>query len=108
LWLSSASLYCRGVLPKWRNAEDKRKQAVKEKFIKLYESGIPIPELAKDLKVPAPTLYDWRREWGVKRNARSEYVTDELRKRISAEKLGHPPKKVEKSKGLKVRTSTTY
>jgi transposase len=81
--LSTASQYCRNVLPKWKNAEDARKRNLKHEMKRLYSRGISIPELADWFDIPVTTLYDWRRELGIKRNARSVYVTDELRNRIS-------------------------
>ena len=81
--VATASLYCRDVLPKGKNSPDPRKRVVVEQVRTLYAGGMPIPEIARRLQIPAGTLYDWRREMGLKRNSRRVYVSDALRRKIS-------------------------
>lgn len=81
--IATASGYCRNVLPKWKNSQSPRLRIFGDEIKGLYEGGVPIPEIARRLKIPAPTIYDWRRTLGLKRNSRSVYVNDGLRKRIS-------------------------
>ncbi|MGE5625400.1 MAG: hypothetical protein ACM3ZT_07620 [Bacillota bacterium] len=80
--VATASTYCRGVLPKGKNNPDPRKTVFGEEVKRLYESGVPIPDIARRLKIPVPTLFDWRREMNLKRNSRRVYVTDALRRKI--------------------------
>lgn len=80
---ATASIYCRNVLPKWRAAPDPRKALAVKVMRELYPQGVPLAEIATQIGVPVTTLYDWRRESGIKRNSRRVYVTDELRERIS-------------------------
>jgi len=51
----------------------------------MYSQGRPISEIAASTGVPAPTLYDWRRELKLPRNRRTVYVTDEMRQRSHAQ-----------------------
>lgn len=81
--VATASVYCRGVLPKGKNSPDPRKRVFGGEVKRLYVSGVSIPEIARRLKIPAPTLFDWRREMDLKRNSRRTYVSDGLRRRIS-------------------------
>ena len=81
--IATASTYCRGVLPKGKNSPDPRKRLLGDEVKQLYESGVSIPEIARRLKIPAPTLFDWRREMDLKRNSRRTYVSEELRRKIS-------------------------
>lgn len=81
--VATASVYCQGVLPKGKNSPDPRKRAFGDEVKKLYASGVSIPEIARRLRIPAPTLFDWRRQMDLKRNSRRTYVSDELRRKIS-------------------------
>lgn len=81
--VATASIYCRGVLPKWKNGDDPRKRRVVDKLKEMYEAGMPIPEIAEAIGIPATTLYDWRRELGLPRNSRSAYMTDDMRQHLS-------------------------
>lgn len=81
--VATASLYCREVLPKGKNAVTQSKQRDRDLFEKLYRQGIPIPEITEQIGVPATTLYDWRREAGLERNPRSAYVTEAMREHLS-------------------------
>src|SRR5258708_22773006 len=47
----------------------------------MYRDGKSITEIAASTRIPAPTLYDWRRELELPRNRRSAYVTSEMRER---------------------------
>jgi len=47
----------------------------------MYRDGKSITEIAASTGIPAPTLYDWRRELELPRNRRSAYVTSEMRER---------------------------
>lgn len=80
--VATASLYCRGVKPRWKNGEDPRKAEILPLLRTLYSAGKPISVIARLTGVPAPTLYDWRRELKLPKNARSVYVDDALRRRI--------------------------
>lgn len=82
--VSSASLYCKGVLPKGKNASScNQREEYFDTMIALYQLGKSVPEIASELGIPATTLYDWRRESGIRLNSRRQYVTPELRHRIS-------------------------
>jgi transposase len=81
--VATASVYCQGVLPKGQIAESAERQQQKQLVAKLYQEGMPIPEISRTIGIPATTLFDWRRQLGLKRNSRQTYVTEELRKRIS-------------------------
>jgi len=82
--VATASLYCNGVLPKGKNASSCNQRGEHmETVTMLYQQGVSIPDIATRLNIPASTLFDWRREAGIKRNSREIYVTQELRKRIS-------------------------
>jgi transposase len=80
---ATVSIWTRGVLSRNKQADDPRKRRVLPILERLYKEGGSIGEIAVVTGVPAPTLYDWRRELGLPRNRRSIYVTDELRRRIS-------------------------
>jgi transposase len=80
---ATASVWTRGVLAYNKQAVDPRKSQVLPVLERLYKEGRSIQEIAVVTGVPAPTLYDWRRELKLPRNRRSVYVTDELRRRIS-------------------------
>jgi hypothetical protein len=80
---ATVSIWARGVLSRNKQADDPRKRRVLPILERLYKEGKSIGEIAVVTGVPAPTLYDWRRELGLPRNRRSIYVTDELRRRIS-------------------------
>jgi len=47
----------------------------------MYQDGKSITQIAALTGIPAPTLYDWRRELELPRNRRSVYVTTEMRQR---------------------------
>ena len=81
--VATASLYCRDVLAKGKHPLTENKQEIGGVLAELYKRGMAIPAIAEVVKIPAATLYDWRREFGVERNPRSIYVTDDLRARIS-------------------------
>jgi len=82
--VATASLYCKGVLPKGKNAPTCNQRGEHmETVTRLYQQGVSIPDIAARLNIPASTLFDWRRESGIKRNSREIYVTLELRKCIS-------------------------
>ena len=82
--VATASIYCKGVLPKGKNASGCYQRGEHmETVIELYQHGVSIPDIAARLNIPTSTLFDWRREAGIKRNTRDIYVTPELRKRIS-------------------------
>lgn len=87
---ASASAYCRGVLLKGKHPLTSEKRSIGIALSKLYKQGMSIPMIAEAVKIPASTLYDWRRELGIERNSRSRYVTNDLRKRIS-QKLSRDP-----------------
>jgi len=80
---ATVSICTRGVLSRNKQADDPRKRRVLPILERLYKEGRSIREIAVVTGVPAPTLYDWRRELKLPRNRRSVYVTDELRQRIS-------------------------
>lgn len=82
--VATASVYCQGVLPKGKIAESQERRRQKELVAKLYQSGMPIPVIAKTIGIPPTTLFDWRRELGLKRNSRQAYVTEKLRRKIRA------------------------
>jgi len=86
--VATASVYCQGILPKGKIAESQKRRRQKELVAKLYQSGMPIPVIEKTIGIPQTTLFDWRREFGLKRNSRQAYVTGELRRKIRA-KLSH-------------------
>lgn len=94
--VATASLYCKGVMPKGSVRPDPRRQQVWEQVEAWYREGIPISEISKRLGIPAPTLYDWRRQSGLKKNKRSAYVTDELRDRIRRKMTIDPDGKLRK------------
>lgn len=81
--VATASLYCKGVMPLGKNAADPRKAEIFPLLKALYLSGKPVPEIAAITGLPASTLYDWRRELGLRRNSREIYVNEELRQRIA-------------------------
>lgn len=82
--IATASLYCKGVLPKGKNAAScNQRSEYFDTVVKLYKGGQSIPDIANKLGIAATTLYDWRREAKIKINSRSQYVTPELRQRIS-------------------------
>lgn len=81
--LHTASLYCKGVMPPWKNGDDPRKAEVLPLLRALYAAGRPVSAIAELTGVPAPTLYDWRRELGLPKNSRAAYVDDALRQRVS-------------------------
>lgn len=78
----TVSTYCTGVLPKGTVRPDPRKAEAWKQVEVLYRQGVPITRIAEATGIPAPTLYDWRRQSGLKKNKRSTYVTDDLRERI--------------------------
>lgn len=80
--VATVSLYCGGVLPKGKNAVARKRQLDRQMLEKLYRQGIAIPEIARQIGVPATTLYDWRRESGLERNPRSAYVTEAMREHL--------------------------
>lgn len=80
--VATASVYCQGVFPKGTVRPDPRKATVWAQVEEWYRQAVPISEIAKRTGIPAPTLYDWRRQTGLEKNKRSAYVTDELRERI--------------------------
>lgn len=81
--VATASLYCRGVLPKGIPGDaGTARRRLRSRVAELYAAGTPIPEIARRLGVPASTVFDWRRQWGLERNSRAVYVTDELRERL--------------------------
>lgn len=80
--VATASAYCRDALPKGKNAPGAQKLRYAERFKKMYSDGMPIPEIAKVFGIPASTLFDWRREFGLKRNSRSRYMTDDMREHL--------------------------
>lgn len=88
--VATASVYCRGVLPKGTPPQDPRKAECVKLLSEFYTQGVPISELAKQTGVPASTLYDWRRESGIPRNSRSVYVNDELREKIRSKMTMDP------------------
>jgi transposase-like protein len=88
--VATASVYCEGILPKGKIAENAERRQQKELVARLYQDGVPIPAIAKVVGIPATTLFDWRRQLGLKRNSRRTYVTEELRNRIRA-KLSQDP-----------------
>jgi transposase-like protein len=81
--LSSASLYCKGVLPRGKHPQHPRKWHNMDKLREMYSAGVAIPQIATAIGVPAPTLYEWRHEMGLRRNNRSLYMTEEMRKHLS-------------------------
>jgi transposase len=81
--IATASTYCKGVLPKWKNGPGLIKRQHAEKVKAMYRAGVPIPQIARELGIPAATLYDWRREFGVPRNSRSVYMTEAMRSHLS-------------------------
>jgi transposase len=82
--VATASLYCKGVLPKGENAPScNQRGEYMEEVTRLYQQGVSIADIAARLNIPASTLFDWRRASGIKRNSREIYVTPELRKRIA-------------------------
>lgn len=82
--VATASLYCKDVLPKGKNAiTTTQRGEYMEQVLTMYQSGVALPEIASKLGIPASTLYDWRRVSGLSRNSRRVYVTNELRQRIS-------------------------
>ncbi|MGH8271502.1 MAG: transposase [Gammaproteobacteria bacterium] len=87
---STASLYCRGVLPRGTSPQDPRKTECVKLLRRFYTQGVPVSEIAKQAGVPASTLYDWRRESGIPKNPRSVYVSDELRERIRSNMTADP------------------
>jgi transposase-like protein len=86
----TASQWTRGVLPLNKQAPDPRKAEALPVLIRMYCEGVAIPDIARHLGIPAPTLFDWRRELGLSKNKRSAYVTDALRQQIS-KKLSRDP-----------------
>jgi transposase len=80
---ATASVWTRGVLSHNKQGADPRKRQVLPILERLYKEGRSIGGIAVVTGVPAPTLYDWRRELKLPRSRRSVYVTDELRQRIS-------------------------
>jgi len=88
--VATASVYCKGVMPLWKNGDDPRKAEVLPLMRALYTAGRPISEIATITGVPAPTLYDWRRELALRKNARTAYANEDLRRRIST-KLSRDP-----------------
>ena len=82
--VATASLYCKGILPKGKNAPSRNQRGkYMDTMVRLYKEGVSIPDIAESLNIPASTLFDWRREAGIERNSREKYVTQELRRRIS-------------------------
>lgn len=81
--VSSASAYCKGVMPKGKNAPDARKRKYADKVKAMYSAGRSIPEIAQATGIPATTLFDWRREFGLKRNSRAVYMSEEMREHLS-------------------------
>lgn len=79
----TASQWTRGVLPLNKQAVDPRKGTALPALERMYREGVPIPEIARQLGIPAPTLFDWRRELGLKTNKRSAYVTEAMREQAS-------------------------
>jgi len=78
---ATASVWTRGQFPYSTPPPSKRKAQLKPVMARLYRDGKSIPEIAAAIGVPAPTLYDWRRELGLPKNRRSAYVTQEMRDR---------------------------
>ena len=99
--LPTASAYCRGVLPKWKHPLTVEKRAIGDVLSELYRQGMSIPMIAEAVKIPASTLYDWRREFGIERNSRSRYVTDDLRKRIS-QKMSRDPEGTKRAEAVRL------
>lgn len=97
----TASQWTRGVLPLNKQAVDPRKAEALPILARMYRAGVPIPEIAKATGVPQGTLFDWRRELGLPKNKRTEYVTDELRLRIS-KKLSRDPDGVRKQEAARL------
>lgn len=81
--VASASAYCRGVQPKGKHPVTERKRELARTLEQLYQGGMPIPEIANVIGIPAPTLFDWRRQFGIKRNSRSCYVTEAMRSHLA-------------------------
>lgn len=81
--VATASLYCSGVQPKGKHPVTERKRAIGKLLEQLYQDGMPIPEIAELTGIPASTLFDWRREFGIEQNSRSRYMTAEMRKHLS-------------------------
>lgn len=78
---STASLWTRGVLPHGRRRADSRKLETLPILAQMYREGRSITEIATATGIPAPTLFDWRRELELPKNPRSAYVTVEMRER---------------------------
>src|SRR5690606_6426315 len=94
--LPISSTYCKGVFPSGTVRPDPRKAQVWKQVETLYRQGMPITRIAEATGVPAPTLYDWRRQSGLKKNKRTAYVTDELRERIRRKMTVDPDGKLRK------------
>jgi len=47
----------------------------------MYREGRSITEIAAVTRLPAPTVFDWRRELELPKNRRTAYVTPEMRER---------------------------
>jgi len=88
--VATASVYCRGVLPKGTPQQDPRKAQCIKLLREFYTQGVPISELAEQTGVPASTLYDWRRGYGIPKNSRSVYMNDELREQIRRRMTADP------------------
>src|SRR5688572_26551328 len=88
--LGTAAYWVRGVLPLNTQPQHPRKAEVLPVLERMYREGHPIPVIAKATGVAPTTLFDWRRELGLPKNKRTEYVTDELRARI-AQKMSRDP-----------------
>ena len=78
---TTASARTRGVLPHGRRSADLRKLRVLPILARMYRAGNSITQIAAATGIPAPTLFDWRREMGLPKNRRSAYVTTEMRQR---------------------------
>src|SRR5215813_7193742 len=79
--VATASLWTQGRFPYGTPPPSKRKLQLKPVMARLYREGKSIPEIAAVTRVPATTLYEWRRELRLPRNRRSVYVTQEMRDR---------------------------
>lgn len=79
--VATASAYCRGVQPKGKHPVTERKRELARTLEQLYQGGMPIPEIANVIGIPA--LFDWRRQFGIKRNSRSCYVTEAMRSHLA-------------------------
>lgn len=79
---SVACVYCKGVLAKYGRAKYADRTLLIENFTARYHQGIPVPAIARQMHIPATTLFGWRRSAEIQKNSRTKYVTEELRKKI--------------------------